>query len=58
MTKLERLGNAITWAIILLAALWLCLIAIPSFVDRISRHTDAWQRQTMDMPSVKPSEGD
>jgi hypothetical protein len=55
--KYNRLST-LAWAIIFLAALWLCLVAIPQFTDRISRHEDTWARQTGDIPSVKLSEED
>ena len=64
MGKLERYGNLLTWAIILLAALWLAFIAIPQFVDRISRHEAAWANrgqaieQWEDLLSEKVSDAD
>lgn len=38
MTKLYRLANVLTWALIAWVLVWICLFAIPGFVDRCSRH--------------------
>jgi len=56
--KADRIGNTICWFIILWAFVWLCLFAIPGFVDRCSRHETEWAKQTRDMVSVKLSEED
>ena len=56
MTKYDRLTNTICWLIILWAFVWLCLFAIPGFVNRCSRHADAWAKQTGDLQSEKLSE--
>jgi len=58
MTKHTRLANVLVWAIILLAALWLAFIAVPQFVDRISRHQDTWAREFGELPSLKLSDHD
>jgi len=64
MNKLERYGNLLTWAIILLAAIWLAFIAIPQFIGRISKHEAAWANrgqaieQLQDLPSEKVSNAD
>lgn len=56
MSRFECLGRFIPWAIIVLAALWLCLFAIPQFVNRISHHEDRWAREFGDIPSEKISD--
>ena len=61
MTKYERTGNLICWLIILLAVIWLCLVAVPQFVDRCSKNEAAWanrERVVQESPSVKVSKGD
>lgn len=58
MRKFDRLGRVIPWAIIILAALWLSLIAVPQFVDRLSHHEDRWAREFGDMVSNKLSNHD
>jgi hypothetical protein len=58
MTTPNRLGNAVTWTIIFLAALWLALIVVPQFTDRISRHEDSWAREFEEMASGKVSKAD
>jgi hypothetical protein len=58
MTKLERLGNVLCWAFLLWVLVWICLFAIPGFVDRCSRHEATWAGETRELPSVKLSEGD
>lgn len=42
MTRFEHWGRAVSWLIIALAFLWLVLVAVPQFVDRVSRHVDTW----------------
>ena len=63
MTKFIRYERIFTWTMIAIALLWLAVIAIPPFVDRISRHEDAWAGRhsgvvTQDMPSTKVSDAD
>ena len=55
MIQRARLATILTWAIIFLAALF---IVVTSLVDRCSKHAEAWVRQTMDIPSVKLSDGE
>lgn len=60
--KLDRIGNVVCWLLIIWAVVWICLFAIPSFVDRISRHeaewTDGGGRHTEEMVSPKMSRED
>lgn len=45
MTTLDRLSRLFTWAILFLVLLWLCLFAVPQFIDRVSRHESYWLDQ-------------
>jgi len=58
MTRFERLGNLLSWLIIFWALVWLCLIVVPQFVDRISRHENAWAKEFGEMGSEKVSRAD
>jgi len=58
MTKADRLFSVLIWLIILWAFVWLCLFAIPGFVDRCSRRETEWARQTRDIVSEKISRAD
>jgi len=61
MTKPERTGNRLCWLIILLAVIWLCLVAVPAFIDRCSKHEAAWvnrERVVQEIPSEKVSDAD
>jgi len=55
MTKPARLASVLTWAVILLAALF---IVVTSLDERCSRHEDAWAREFGDSVSVKLSDHD
>ena len=60
--KFERFCNIASWILLVLGIIWICLIAIPQFVDRVSRHEDEWARgqagYIQEIPSAKPSDGD
>jgi len=60
--KLDRIGNVVCWLIIVLAAAWICLVAIPQFVDVVSRNeaewTDGGGRHVTELESGKVSDSD
>lgn len=58
MTRLHRLANILTWALIVWAVLWICLWGIPGIVDLCSKHEAQQAGETREMVSEKVSKGD